>query len=46
MSIVEGGITTDPTAMKRTEEIMVFRKVGSDVKIMGTYGKWPQNIDD
>lgn len=23
-----------------------FRKVGSDVKIMGTYGKWPQNIND
>jgi hypothetical protein len=34
MSIVEGGVTADPTAMKRTEEIM------------GTYGKWPQKIDD
>ena len=32
MSILEGGITADPMAMKRTEEIMIFRKLGSNVR--------------
>ena len=33
MSILEGGVTADPTAMMRTsEEIMGFRKVGSNVR--------------